>query len=409
MNSENFSQIKDDFDLPDVIYLDNAATAFVPRCVIEAQNNYYKNFKANVHRGIHSLGDRATVEYESVREKVCKLINARKSKEIVFTSGTTHSINILAKGLTAQFNDNDAIIVAESEHHANLVPWMEASYRTGCRFEPINIIKDGRLDLGHLQDVCSSVKGRILFCIAHISNTTGYEQNLAELIGVVHSFNGYVIVDAAQSVSKRKIDVQDLDIDFLAFSGHKLYGPTGVGVLYGKLKLLDKVEPFMLGGDMISYVHLDRYGLAELPYKLEAGTPNIAGVIGMGAAIDWFLSYGAENFEAHDKKLSKAFNDALENLDYIKIFHPGKKSGLISFAVDDVHPQDLATFLNLQNIAVRSGFLCAQPAVEEFFKSGVNRASWACYNDVEHAILLATALDKSYDKLANRRENSTVY
>jgi cysteine desulfurase / selenocysteine lyase len=409
MSLKNFSQIKEDFDLPPVTYLDNAATAFMPYDVLAATNEYYTGYKANIHRGIHRLSELATREYETVREKVCKLINANKTREIVFTSGTTHSINILASGLTNRFNDNDAILVCESEHHANLLPWMNVSYKTNCRFEPINIIKDGRLDLGHLEDTCKSVKGKIIFCLAHISNTTGYEHDLKTIIDIVHNYNGYVVIDAAQSISKRKIDVQELDIDFLVFSSHKLYGPTGSGVLYGKIKLLDKVEPLMLGGDMISYVHWDSYGLAEMPYKLEAGTPNIAGVIGMGAAIDWFMSYGVEQFEQHDRMLSMAFSDMLNQLEYVKIFHPGQKSGLISFAVQDVHPQDLSTFLDLQNIAIRSGFMCAQPAVEEFFKDGLNRLSWGCYNTVDQAQELKTALDKCYERLAYRRQDTAVH
>lgn len=409
MSSKNFSQINQDFDLPNVVYLDNAATAFMPRCVLEAQNDYYINYKANVHRGIHKLSETANEKYEAVRDKVAKLINANRSKEIVFTSGTTHSINIIANSFSEKLREHDAVLVAESEHHANLVPWMQMSYKTGCRFEPINIIKDGRLDLGHLEDVAKSIKGKFIFCLAHVSNTTGYEQDLDTIIKIVHDYNGYIVLDTAQSISKREIDVQALDIDFLVFSGHKLYGPTGTGVLYGKLKLLDRIEPLMFGGDMISHVRWDNFGLNVLPYKLEAGTPNIAGVIGMGAAVDWFMEYGAKAFEQHDRDLSTAFNNSLDNLDFINIFHPGPKSGLISFTLDNTHPQDVAKLLDLQNIAVRSGFLCAQPAVEDWFKNGVNRASWACYNTVEQANELALALEKSYEKLAHRLQDTRVH
>jgi cysteine desulfurase/selenocysteine lyase len=400
MSSKNFTEIKNDFADVGITYLDNAATTFCPKVVTDTLIDYHTNYKANIHRGIHKLAERATSEYEGVRTKVKDFINARKDSEIVFTSGTTHSINLIATGLTSKWRSKDCVITTESEHHANLLPWIKSAEQYGHRFETVNVIKDGSLDLAHLQEILDSCEGKILFSIAHINNTIGHVQPIKQLFKLVKEYDGITVLDAAQSISKERIDVQDLDADFVAFSAHKLYGPTGVGVLYGKHKYLDKLEPTFWGGDMISEVHWHQISLNQLPWKLEAGTPNIGGVIAMGTAIDWFTKFDIEDLIVHNKLFNANVQMMLNELDFIEIFHPGYyKGGLISFNVKGCYPSDVAQLLDAQNVAVRSGYLCAQPIVEEKFPNGVVRASWAYYNTKEDIENLRKALITCYDKL----------
>ncbi len=400
MKSRIFSEIKQEFSLPNVTYFDNAATTFCPDVVVDALVDYHKNYKANIHRGIHRLAERATEEYEGVRSKVKTLINAKKDSEIVFTSGTTHSINLIALGICNKWGPNDTIIVTESEHHANLLPWINVAEKYGINFQKINVIKDGSLDLAQLEEVLEECNGKVLFSIAHVNNTIGNVQPIKDLFKLVKEFEGITVLDAAQSIAKEKVDVQDLDADFIAFSAHKLYGPTGVGVLYGKHKYLEKIEPLLWGGDMISSVSWDTIRVNQLPWRLEAGTPNIGGVIAMGAAIDWFLSYDIEEIKVHNKLMNANIQMMLNELDFIDQFHPNfYKAGLISFNIKNCHPSDVAQLLEAQNIAVRSGFLCAQPIVEEKFINGVVRASWACYNTKEDIDKLKKGLVTCYEKL----------
>lgn len=400
MKFETFSEIKKDFNLPEVTYLDNAATTFCPDVVIGALVDYHTNYKANIHRGIHKLAERATSEYEGVREKVKKLLNAKKDSEIVFTSGTTHSINLIASGLCSKWGSGDTIIVLESEHHANLLPWIHVAEQNSIEFHKVNVIKDGRIDLAQLIEILDDCNGRILFSMAHINNTIGNIQPVKEIFSLVKEYEGITVLDAAQSIAKEPVDVQYLNADFVAFSAHKLYGPTGVGVLYGKQKHLEKLEPSMWGGDMISEVHWDLIRLNHLPWKLEAGTPNIGGVIAMGAAIDWFMRFSISDFQNHNLEINKSVQSMVEELDFIEVFHPCEiKAGLISFNLKGCYPSDVAQLLDAQNVAVRSGFLCAQPIVEEKFANGVVRASWACYNTLEDIELLKQGLIKCYDKL----------
>ncbi len=401
MKSRTFSEIKQEFDLPNVTYFDNAATTFCPNVVVSALVDYHTNYKANIHRGIHRLAEKATDEYEGVRTKVKSLINAKKDSEIVFTSGTTHSINLIALGFCHKWGINDTIIVPESEHHANLLPWINIAEKNEINFQKINVIKDGSLDLAHLEEVLDDCAGRILFSIAHVNNTIGNVQPIKELFDLVKQYDGVTVLDAAQSIAKEVIDVQDLNADFVAFSAHKLYGPTGVGVLYGKQKYLEKLEPIFWGGDMISSVGWDTIRVNQLPWKLEAGTPNIGGVIAMGAAIDWFKSYDIEDLKVHSKLMNANIQMMLNDLDFIDPFHPNfYKAGLISFNVKGCHPNDVAQLLEAQNIAVRSGFLCAQPIVEEKFINGVVRASWACYNTKDDIENLRKGLVTCYEKLS---------
>ena len=401
MKLRNFSEIKDDFNLPDLVYLDNAATTFCPEVVVGSLIDYHRNYKANIHRGIHRLAERATAEYEGVREKVRKLLNAKRDSEVVFTSGTTQSLNMIAMGLCSSWGAGDSIIVTEAEHHANLLPWINIAEKNGINFHKINVIKDGSLDLAQLEETLDECSGRILFSIAHVNNTIGNIQPIKALFKLVKEYEGITVLDAAQSIAKETVDVQDLDADFVAFSGHKFYGPTGVGVLYGKQKYLEKLDPVFWGGDMISEVHWDVIKVNQLPWKLEAGTPNIGGVIALGAAIDWFMGYDIESFQAHSKLINATMQMMLNDLDFIEVFHPSYyKAGLISFNVKGCYPADVAQLLDVQNIAVRSGFLCAQPIVEEKFPNGVVRASWACYNTKDDVEKLRTALITCYEKLS---------
>lgn len=408
MNLKNFSKIKEDFKLPEITYLDNAATTFCPTPVIDKLVEYHRDYKANIHRAVHSLGIKATDEYEAVRQKVAKLVNAKSKNEVVFTSGTTHSINLIAFGFCNKWGINDTVIVPESEHHANLLPWIKASEKFGFQFKTVNVIKDGSLDLGHLHDLLEESKGKVLFSMAHVNNTIGHVQPVKAIFEMVKEFDGITVLDCAQSISKENVDMNRDRIDMLAFSAHKLYGPTGVGVLVGRLKYLDKIEPQFWGGDMVSSVHWGQISENTIPYKLEAGTPNIGGVIAMGAAIDWFNSYDFESFQSHNKLLNATIQMAFNEMDFIEVFHPGfYKAGLISFNVKGIHHSDVAQLLNTQKVAVRSGFLCAQPIVEEKFPNGLLRASWACYNTKEDIDNLVTALNKAHDILERKTRNTT--
>ena len=409
MNLKNFSKIKEDFNLPNVVYLDNAATTFSPEIVTGKLVEYHQNYKANIHRAVHSLGIKATDEYEAVRQKVARLVNAKTKNEVVFTSGTTHSINLIAFGFCNKWGPKDTVIVPESEHHANLLPWIKASEQYGFQFKTVNVIKDGSLDMGHLVELLEETQGKVLFSMAHINNTIGNVQPVRTIFEIVKSFDGITVLDAAQSVAKCEIDMNNDRIDMLAFSAHKLYGPTGVGVLVGRVKYLDKIDPLLWGGDMVSSVHWGSIGKNAIPYRLEAGTPNIGGVIAMGAAIDWFKSYDIESFISHNLLMNATIQMAFNEMDFIEVFHPGDyKGGLISFNMKGQHPEDIAQLLNAQKIAVRSGYLCAQPIVEEKFPNGMLRASWACYNTKEDIDALVNALNKIHGILDNRTRNTAT-
>lgn len=407
MNSKTFSKIKDDFAGISSIYLDSAATTRCPHDVVSSLVQFYTFDKANIHRAVHNMGIKVTDQYEAVRDKVAKLVNARLDKQVVFTSGTTHSINLLAFGMCNKWGSNDLVIVPESEHHANLLPWIKASEQFGFQFKTVNVIKDGSLDMGHLVELLEDSQGKVLFSMAHISNSIGFEQPIQKIFEIVKGFDGITVLDAAQSISKRNIDMARDNIDFVVFSAHKLYGPTGVGVLVGRDKHLTKIDPLLWGGDMINSVHWEQITLNNLPYKLEAGTPNIGSVIAMGKAIDWFNSYDIDEFKQHDLELGNYAVEQLSELPFIDIFHPGPKSGVISFNVKNQYPEDVAHLLNAQGIAVRSGFLCAQPIVEEKFPNGVVRASWACYNTIEDIDALVAALIKINDILGKTRNRKS--
>lgn len=387
MSSKTFSKINSDFAIRQSIYLDSASTSFCPTDVVDAVSTY--NFTKEAK------------DYNTVRTTVRNFINARRDNEIVFTSGATHSINLIAYGLCSKWRENDLIIVPESEHYSNLLVWHQIAQQHGLQFETVNVIKDGSLDLGHLQELLENAPGKILFSMAHISNSIGFEQPVQAIFNLVHQYDGITVLDASQSINKCKIDVQEMEIDFLAFSSHKMYGPTGIGVLYGRQKLLEKFDPLFYGGVMVRQVHWSDIELNILPWKLEAGSQNISGILGLEQAILWMNSYGIDSFVAHNNAMSQYFASRISELDFIEVFHPGPKNGLGSFNIKGIPSYDVAPLLEKSNIVIKSGFLSAQPIVEEKYVKGVLRASWACYNtenDIDH---LCNALIRAYDLLGS--------
>lgn len=376
MSSKNFSKIKEDFTLPKQTYLDNASQTLLPNQVRQALFDYCNRFDIDE-------------EYEQVRTKVKNLINAKRDSEIVFTHGRNQSINLVAKNICKNWHVKDCVIVPESEHHDNLYIWEKLSALYEFRFEKVNVIKDGSLDLGHLEDILESCEGKILFSISHISNSIGYVQPIKNLFSKVKEYDGLTFLDVSLSIGQEQIDVQDMDIDFLVFTAHKFYGPLGVGVLYGKHKHLEKLEPIFIGESKGQL----------LPWRLEIGKPNLNGVISLGSAIDWFTQYELDSFSSHNKLMNATLQMMLNDLDFVKIFHPGYyKGGLISFSVNGQYPEDVNEFLVKENLIIKHGFLNSRPIVEEKFSNGVLRVSWSCYNTKDDIENLKVALLKYYDK-----------
>ena len=361
-------------------YLDNAATTLKPRTVIEAVADHYRTEVANIHRGVHYLSQRSTERYESTRERVRDLIGARGAPEIIFTSGTTASINLVAQSWgDANLGAGDEIVVTEMEHHSNIVPWQMACQRRGCALRVLPILDDGALDLQAVERVLSP-RTRLL-AVTLASNALGTVNPVADLAAAARRRGAAVLVDAAQAVAHAPLDVQALDCDFLAFSAHKLYGPTGVGVLYGRREVLEDMPPVIGGGDMIRSVAFEGSTYAELPSRLEAGTPNIAGVIGLGAAIDYVRGLGFDWIEERERRLLRAATKAVGAIDGTRVIGAAPvKAPVLSFTVGDIHPHDLGTFADGDGIAIRTGHHCAQPVMRRFGVPATARASFAFYN-----------------------------
>lgn len=366
-----------------LVYLDSAATSQKPVQVIEALKKYYEFENSNVHRGVHSLGNRATDAYEGAREKVRKFINAKSTKEIIFTRGTTTSINIVSSGYGRQnIKEGDEIVVTLMEHHANFIPWQQLAKETGATFKFIDIEADGTLSLDKVRETITP-KTKIV-AVAMASNVMGTIHPIKEITKIAHENGAIMVVDAAQGAPHLTIDVQDLDCDFLAFSGHKMCGPTGIGVLYGKQTLLENMEPVEFGGEMIDFVGLYESTWKELPWKFEGGTPIIAGAVGLGAAIDFLTEVGLDNIAAHEHALAGYAMEQLSTIDGLTIYgprDPQKRCGLVTFNLDDVHPHDVATVLDMNGIAVRAGHHCAQPLMKWLNVTATARASFYMYND----------------------------
>ncbi|MGY8786855.1 MAG: aminotransferase class V-fold PLP-dependent enzyme [Fidelibacterota bacterium] len=376
------SKIKKDFPIftdSNLVYLDNAATSQKPQAVLDAVDSLYKEANANVHRALYSLGSEATERFENSRKKVANFINAN-SKEIIFTSGTTESINLLARSLGNTLKSGDEILISEMEHHSNIVPWQLAAKRTGATLRYLSIKKTGELDLSEPEKYFT--KKTKIVSLTHMSNVLGTINPIKGLAKLAHNVGAIFIVDGAQGASHLPVNMKELDCDFYAFSGHKMLGPTGIGVLWGKTKLLEEMEPFMGGGEMINTVSMESSTWNDIPYKFEAGTPNFAQAVGLGGAIDYLENIGMEAIELHEKTLLNYALNKMNHMDGIRIHGSAKdRGGVISFNVDGIHPHDLAQFLNEDNIAIRVGHHCAQPLLKTLGESATARLSFYIYND----------------------------
>ncbi len=375
-----------------LVYLDNGASAQRPSAVIEAERRYAEESHANVHRGVHTLSQRATDAFEGARERVRRFLNARSTREIIFTRGTTESINLVAQSYARpRLQAGDEILVTHLEHHANIVPWQMVCDATGARLVVVPINERGEVDP---EDVRTRISSRTrLLGVAHVSNALGTVLPVAEIIAIAHHAGVPVLVDGAQAVPHMAIDVQALDADFYVFSGHKLYGPDGIGILYGRETLLAEMPPWQGGGDMILHVSFERTTYNELPYKFEAGTPHISGAVGLGAALDYVERIGLENIGHWEATLLDYATQRLSGIEGLRIIGTAAhKAGLVSFVVDDVHPHDLGTILDEQGIAIRTGHHCAMPAIEFFKVPATARASFGLYTTLEEIDCLAEAV-----------------
>lgn len=377
-----------------LIYLDNGATTQKPHCVVEAITNEYYSVNANVHRGVHFLSQQATQLHEASRETVRSFINARNSNEIVFTRGTTESINLLASSFTeSQMKEGDEVIVSVMEHHSNIVPWQLQADRKGIVLKVIPMNDKGELLIDEYEKLFS--ERTKLVSLVHVSNVLGTVNPIKEMIATAHAHGIPVLVDGAQSVPHMKVDMQELDADFFAFSGHKIYGPTGVGVLYGKEKWLDKLPPYQGGGEMIQNVSFEKTTFNELPFKFEAGTPDYIGTTALAKALDYVSALGIENIAAHEHELTQYAMKRLKEIDGMRIFGEAEnKSGVISFLVGNIHHLDMGTLLDRLGIAVRTGHHCAQPLMIRMGIEGTVRASFGLYNTKEEIDTLSAGIER---------------
>lgn len=389
---EQFPILKQEIGGHPLVYLDSAATSQKPLAVIEALRHYYEYDNANVHRGVHTLGSRATDAYEGAREKVAKFIHAKSTKEIIFTRGTTTALNMVASSYARSvLAEGDEIILTPMEHHSNLIPWQQVAKATGAVLKYVKLQEDGSVTLSEVEKVVSD-KTKIV-SMAYVSNVMGVINPVKEVAALAHRHGAVMVVDGAQSTPHMKVDMQDLDCDFYAFSGHKMCGPTGIGVLYGKKELLESMEPVEFGGEMIDDVGLYDSTWKELPWKFEGGTPIIAGAVGLGAAIDFLESIGMDAIEAHEHELASYAVSRLSEIEGLKLYGPReRKVGLVTFNLGDVHPHDVATVLDASGIAIRAGHHCCQPLMRWLEASSTARASFYLYNTKEDVDRLISAL-----------------
>lgn len=376
-------------------YLDNAATTFKPRTVIETTNRHYSSGVANVHRGVHYLSEMATEEYEQARLKVRDFLHAGDLSEIIFTRGTTESINLVAHSYGRPFfQKGDEIVISEMEHHSNIVPWQMLSQQNGCVLKVVSINDHGEINFDEYLKILSPRTK--LVSIVYVSNSLGTVNPVARMIAEAKKVGAAVLVDGAQAVSHMPIDVQKLDCDFFAFSGHKVFGPTGIGVLYGKKALLEKMPPYQGGGDMIASVTFEKTTYNVLPYKFEAGTPNIAGAIGLGAALDYVLSVGLEGMAAHKRELLNYGTQSLLSIPGLRLIGAAQeKTSVLSFVLPDIHPHDLGTIVDAEGVAIRTGHHCTQPVMKRFGVPATARASLAFYNTKDELDALVQAVYKA--------------
>ena len=374
-----------------LIYLDNAATSQTPRCVVETINDIYYNHKSNVHRGVHTISQEATNIMEATREKVRQFINAKSTSEIVFTRGTTEAINLVASSFGDSLYTGDEIVLTVMEHHSNIVPWQLLQRNKRLKIHVVPIDKNGDLDLNAYEDLFTE---NIRFvALTHVSNVLGTINPVKKIVEIAHRYGVPVLIDGAQAAPHMKIDVQDIDADFYCFSSHKMYGPAGIGVLYGKEKQLSRMVPYQGGGEMIGNVTFEKTTFAELPFKFEAGTPDFVGIAAFGAAIDYINSLGIENIASHEQLLLDAATSQLMEIEGMRIFGTSaNKEGVISFLVNDINSYDMGLLLDKLGIAVRTGHHCAQPLMKRLGVTGTVRASFALYNTLEEVTAFTQAV-----------------
>ncbi|GGL53285.1 cysteine desulfurase [Sporolactobacillus putidus] len=374
-----------------LVYLDNAATSQKPQSVIDTLVTYYKSYNSNVHRGVHTLGTLATDRYEEAREKIRNFINARSTKEIIYTKGTTNSLNMIASGYgRANLSQGDEIVISPMEHHANLIPWQQVAQATGATLKYFPMKPDGTLDLEDVRRTITS-HTKIVAC-TQVSNVLGTINPVKEIAGLAHEKGAIMVVDGAQSTPHMSVDVQDLGADFFVFSGHKMLGPTGIGILYGKQALLDAMEPVETGGEMIDEVDFYSATWAELPWKMEAGTPNIAGAIGLGSAVDYLSQIGMDAISEYEAELGKAAYAIISKISGVTVYGPKQRAGMVSFNIDGIHPHDVSTALDADGIAVRAGHHCAQPLMRRLECGSTVRASFYFYNTLDEVETLARGI-----------------
>lgn len=383
-----------------LVFLDSAASSQKPKVVIDAISEYYKGQHANVHRGVYELSQEATDAFELGRERVRKFLNAESSDEIIFTRGTSESINLVASSYGRKhLSEGDEVIISAMEHHSNIVPWQMICEERGAKLRVIPISKEGEIDLEVYKKMVNE-KTKIV-SIVHISNSLGTVNPIKEVIDIAHDYNIPVLIDGAQATLHSKIDVQELDADFYAFSAHKVYGPTGIGVLYGKRDILEAMPPYQGGGEMIDTVSFEKTTYNKIPFKFEAGTPNIAGVIGMGVALEYVASIGYEAIQLHEQKLLNYATTQLQEIEGLRIIGTAdNKASVISFNVDGIHPYDIGTILDKLGIAVRTGHHCTQPLMDYFQIPGTVRASFALYSNIEDVNKLVAGVKRAVNMLS---------
>ncbi|EJS74312.1 cysteine desulfurase, SufS subfamily [Bacillus wiedmannii] len=403
----NIHEIRKQFPILDqkvngkqLVYFDSAATSQKPIQVIETLERYYKEYNSNVHRGVHTLGTKATDAYEGAREKVRKFINAKSMEEIIFTRGTTTALNTVAASYGLEnVKQGDEIVISYMEHHSNIIPWQQVAKKTGATLKYLPLQPDGTISLEDVrQTVTPNTK---IVSIMQVSNVLGTINPVKEIGAIAHENGAIMIVDGAQSAPHMKVDVQDLNCDFYALSAHKMCGPTGIGVLYGKKELLNNMEPIEFGGEMIDFVDLQESTWKELPWKFEAGTPIIGNAIGLGAAIDFLEEIGLHNIEKHEHELAQYALERLSEVDGVTIYGPKHRAGLVTFNIEDVHPHDVATVLDVEGIAVRAGHHCAQPLMKWLKASSTARASFYLYNTKEEIDTFVESLIKTKEYFTN--------
>lgn len=389
---EQFPILHQEINGHPLVYLDSAASSQKPRSVIDAVNRYYELNNANVHRGVHTLGSRATDAYEGAREKVAKFLNAGAPEQIIFTRGTTTALNLVASSYArSECGEGDEIVITPMEHHSNLIPWQQAAKATGATLKYIPLQPDGSISI---EDVEKTITPQTkVVSVTHLSNVLGVVNPIKEITQIAHRNGAVMVVDGAQSAPHIKIDLKDLDVDFFAFSGHKMCGPTGIGALYGKKALLNKMEPIEYGGEMIDFVDLYESTWKEIPYRFEGGTPIIAGAVGLGAAIDFLNEVGLVEIDKHERRLTSYAYEKLSSMEGITVYGPKhNRVGLVTFNLDDVHPHDLATVLDSKGVAVRAGHHCCQPLMRWLNVSSTARASFYLYNSEDDIDRLVDAL-----------------